>query len=276
MLLNTGTKLHNGQYELIRPSSRRIFAEVWSARDCVGNEIAVKTLGRVFDDDLFQPFKSDKIFQLRHERDVLSRLSHPGIPRFLDYFEEEGIPFIVMNLIDGASLGGVRDILDLKKVWNRIVPILEYVHASGIVHSDISPGNLMVTKKGEIVLIDFGISDTPMNGKRVYPDYTWGTKEFMSPEQVKTPKQVDYRSDYYSLARTFVYLLSGHSPQQNGWAAGSGGLSDYDTAPDVVFREDVCNCAENLDGCPKDWQEFLKPYLAKNPGDRPHLRMITK
>ena len=274
MELFPGTILQNGKYELIRKGHDGLLSCVCLARDDAGDVVKIKTLSSLFNDEqLFKPFRNDAIFQLRHEQSILSKLSHPGIPRLLDYFEKDGVPYLVMNMIDGTRIANVCDILDLAKVWNKIVPVLNYVHSQGVVHSDISPGNILVTGNGEIALIDFGISDSPMNGERVYPDFTWGTKEFMSPEQVLTPKQVDYRSDYYSLARTFIYLLSGHSPKNNGWAEGSGGLSDYDTAPDIVFRGDVCDCLENLEGCPQDWQEFLKPYLAKDPKWRPRSLM---
>jgi len=248
------------------------FAFVEHAKGSNGKEFAVKVM-REF--DIYErPFRNDAVFRFYHEATIMSNLSHPCIPKIYDVLEYQGQPAIVMELIRGTNLfklnKGVKlNAGELKVLWDKVVPVLDYIHSRGVVHNDISPGNIMLTHLGEIKLIDFGISDSPMNGKRVIVDITWGTKEFMSPEQVRTPKQVDYRTDYYSLARTFLYLLTGNSPKKNGWAKGENGLSEYCTAPDGVFRNDICECAENFESCPEDWKQFLKPYLAKDPNQRP-------
>lgn len=254
-------------------------ATIFHAKDSNDKDVAMKVLSKRFDEDsLFIPFRDDAIFRLRQEATIMSSLSHSGIPEIYGFIEYEGLPAIVMELINGTNCyqgkkekGWKLDSDVLKVIWDRIVPVMNYIHGRGVIHNDISPRNIMLTLLGDVKLIDFGISDSPMNGKNVYVDYTWGTKEFMSPEQVRTPKQVDYRTDYYSLARTFLYLLTGNSPKNNGWAKGENGLSEYCTAPDVVFRGDICKCAENFEGCPEDWKQFLKPYLAKDPNQRPQM-----
>lgn len=261
--------------EIIKDIGGGGFATVYHTKGSNGKDFAVKVMRNFYENNRLRPFRDDAVFRFYHEATIMSKLSHSGIPQIYDVLEYQGQPAIVMELIRGTSLfiinsGELKlNSGELKSLWDKIVPVLDYIHSKGVVHNDISPGNIMLTHLGEIKLIDFGISDSPMNGKRVYVDFTWGTKEFMSPEQVQTPKQVDYLTDYYSLARTFLYLLTGNSPSKNGWAKGERGLSDYYTAPDAVFRGDVCECAENFDGCPEDWTQFLKPYLAKDPNERP-------
>ncbi len=276
MQLEPGVSLQNGKYVITGFVRKGGFSTVWRARNDRGERVCVKMINAGFyEEDRRKRFLEDVLFRFNHEAAVLSKLSHPGIPKYLGSIEYEGRPGIVMEWVEGNRLsGGTLSGQECAVYWNKIVPILNYIHSQGVVHCDISPGNIMVTPSGDIKLIDFGIADSPMNGKTgVYGDTIWGTAEFMSPEQVLTPQRVDYRTDYYSLARTFVYLLSGNSPRNNGWAEGEYGLSDYSTAPDVVFRGDVCDCLENLDGCPQDWQDFLRPYLYKDPRWRPRLKM---
>lgn len=256
--------------EIIEAVGKGGFATIYRAKGSNGKEFAVKVMTMPHNDHLWGPFRDDAVFRFYHEATIMSNLSHPCIPKIYDVLDYKGQPAIIMELIRGKSLYCVKlNAGELKELWDKIVPVLDYIHSKGVVHNDISPGNIILTDYGEIQLTDFGISDSPMNGKQVHPDFTWGTKEFMSPEQVRTPKQVDYRTDYYSLARTFLYLLTGNSPQDNGWAKGECGMSDYCTAPDTVFRGDICRCAENFEGCPEDWKQFLKPYLAKDPKQRP-------
>ena len=273
--------MQNGKYVVTEFVGKGGFSTIWRARNNRGEKVGIKIINDdYYEDERLRPFLDDVLFRFKHEAAIMSKLSHPGIPKYFGSIEYEGRPAIVMEWVKGTTIGskaslngGTLSGQECTVYWNKIVPILEYIHSQGVVHCDISPGNILVTPSGDIKLIDFGIADSPMNGKTgVYGDTIWGTAEFMSPEQVLSPQQVDYRTDYYSLARTFVYLLSGNSPRNNGWAKGENGLSDYCTAPDVVFRGDVCDCLENLEGCPYDWQDFLKPYLSKDPRWRPRLK----
>lgn len=265
--------------KLLKYIGRGGMSEVYLGINGEGKSVAVKVMSDKFHDDkfiIYKPFQEDVVFRFKHEATVMSSLSHPGIPKVYDFFSYEGKPAIVMELVKGVSLGQLKwsfDTDELKLLWNKIVHILCYIHNKGVVHSDISPDNIMLNFHNEVKLIDFGVSDSQMNGNHVTVDWTWGTKEFMSPEQILTPKLVDYRTDYYSLARTFVYLLSGNSPTNNGFAKDSGALNDYCTAPDSVFRSDICHCSENLEGCPDEWKLFLTPYLAKDPKQRPQFIM---
>ncbi len=266
--------------EVVKIIGRGGFATVYHAKDCQGKDVAVKVFNKkIFNEkDALIPFREDALLRFKHEASIMSSLFCPYTPKIYDYTEYEGQPSIVMELIHGVDLfRAIHELKwnfntnELKVLWNRIVSALYYIHSKNVVHCDISPRNIILTHLGNIKLIDFGISDSPMNGKNVFVDFTWGTREFMSPEQVMYPNQVDYRTDYYSLARTFLYLLTGNSPRNNGWEVGQGGLSDYCTAPDTVFRGHICKCAENFDRCPEDWNLFLKPYLAKDPNQRPRL-----
>jgi uncharacterized protein (TIGR02145 family) len=86
-----------------------------------------------------------------------------------------------------------------------------------------------------------------------------GTLMYMSPEQVRDSKHIDHKTDLYSLAVTFVHLLTGKAPY------------DRDTTDDFEIRNHIVNIPLEMDGVPRVWQNFLRPYLAKNPADRPAL-----
>ena len=171
-----------------------------------------------------------------------------------------------MEYLDGTDLKaklkrGQRFTADeLEKWWNQLVDALNYTHAQNIVHRDIKPSNIFIDQRGNAKLLDFGIAKVADTTSGTLTGSTLGTRIYMSPEQVKDPKRVGPRSDVYSLAVSFVHLLTGKAPYDSTTS------SDYDIQVSIVTKPmDMSKVSE-------PWRSFLTPYLAKEAADRPALR----
>lgn len=235
-------------------------AEVWLAENAIGKKAAVKLLLPKFcqDDAIVARFEN--------EAKVMVKLDHPNIRQVYDYGSTDDRPCIVMEYLEGDDLKALMKSgkrfteTELRKWWNQIADALNYTHAEGIVHRDIKPSNIFLDKKGNIKLLDFGIAKIKESISMTQTGSMMGTLMYMSPEQVRDSKHIGPESDAYSLAVSFVHLLSGKKPY------------DSDTSSDYDIRKGIVEIPLDLSGVPTDWQGFLAPYLAKDPAQRPALR----
>lgn len=234
-------------------------AEVWYAENKIGKKAAVKMLLPKLcgDENVTSRFLT--------EAKIMVELNHPNIRQVYDYGDIDGRPTIVMEYLDGDDLkarmkkGERFSDEDLIMWWNQLVDALNYTHAKGIVHRDIKPGNIFVDNDGNIKLLDFGIAKVKESISSTQTGQKIGTLMYMSPEQVKDSKHIDYHTDIYSLAVTFVHLITGKRPY------------DSDTSSDFEISEQIVYHPLDLSELPDNWREFLEPYLAKEPKDRPEL-----
>ncbi|MFJ8823876.1 Stk1 family PASTA domain-containing Ser/Thr kinase [Streptomyces sp. NPDC102467] len=207
-----------GRYELGHVLGRGGMAEVYLAHDSrLGRTVAVKTL-RV---DLAR----DPSFQARFRREAQSAasLNHPAIVAVYDtgedYVDQVSIPYIVMEYVDGSTLRELlhsgRKLLPERamEMTVGILQALEYSHRAGIVHRDIKPANVMLTRTGQVKVMDFGIAramgDSGMTMTQTAA--VIGTAQYLSPEQAKG-EQVDARSDLYSTGCLLYELLTVRPP----------------------------------------------------------------
>lgn len=207
-----------GRYELGSVLGRGGMAEVYIAHDSrLGRTVAVKTL-RV---DLAR----DPSFQARFRREAQSAasLNHPSIVAVYDtgedYVDGVSIPYIVMEYVDGSTLRELlhsgRKLLPERSLEMTvgILQALEYSHRSGIVHRDIKPANVMLTRQGQVKVMDFGIAramgDSGMTMTQTAA--VIGTAQYLSPEQAKG-ETVDARSDLYSAGCLLYELLTVRPP----------------------------------------------------------------
>ncbi|MEU2333141.1 Stk1 family PASTA domain-containing Ser/Thr kinase [Streptomyces sp. NPDC013172] len=207
-----------GRYELGHVLGRGGMAEVYLAHDTrLGRAVAVKTL-RV---DLAR----DPSFQARFRREAQSAasLNHPAIVAVYDtgedYIDGVSIPYIVMEYVEGSTLRELlhsgRKLLPERamEMTIGILQGLEYAHRSGIVHRDIKPANVMLTRNGQVKVMDFGIAramgDAGMTMTQTAA--VIGTAQYLSPEQAKG-EQVDARSDLYSTGCLLYELLTVRPP----------------------------------------------------------------
>jgi tRNA A-37 threonylcarbamoyl transferase component Bud32 len=165
----------------------------------------------------------DPSFAERFAREAraLARLSHPHIVAVYDFGETEGMFYFIMEFVDGLNLrqleqtGGLtpREALNIVPA---ICDALQYAHDQGIVHRDIKPENVLLDKRGRVKIADFGLAK--LLG-RPAPELTltraqqvMGTPNYMAPEQMERPLEVDHRADIYSLGVVFYEMLTGELP----------------------------------------------------------------
>ena len=214
----TQPRLLGGRYELDGIVGRGGMAEVFRARDIrLDRLVAVKTLR----EDLAR----DATFQARFRREAQSAasLNHPSIVAVYDTGEDMSgsshVPYIVMEYVDGRTL---RDLLrdDRRLLPERALEItdgvlraLDYSHRHGIVHRDIKPGNVMLTRTGEVKVMDFGIARAVSDAQATMTQTAQviGTAQYLSPEQARG-ERVDARSDLYSTGCLLYELLTGRPP----------------------------------------------------------------
>src|SRR6202021_850519 len=214
----TQPRLLGGRYELDGVVGRGGMAEVYRARDIrLDRIVAVKTLR----EDLAR----DQTFQARVRREAQSAasLNHPSIVAVYDTGEDNHgptpVPYIVMEYVDGRTLRELmhddRRLLPERalEITDGVLRALDYSHRNGIVHRDIKPGNVMVSRTGEIKVMDFGIARAMSDAQATMTQtaQVTATAQYLSPEQARG-ERVDARSDLYSAGCLLYELLTGRPP----------------------------------------------------------------
>lgn len=186
----------------------------------LGRQVAIKVMRANLTSD--EQFRT----RFRQEAQAASRLAHPGIVRVLDAGDDliqtgEGpqrLPFIVMEFVDGKNLRELADEGRLSqaeacRVVDAVLGALEYSHRAGIVHRDIKPANIMITRSGQVKVMDFGIARAVSETSSTVQQTTaiLGTAAYFSPEQAKG-ETVDIRTDLYSTGVLLYELLTGDVP----------------------------------------------------------------
>jgi|SRR6056297_734137 len=172
--------------------------------------------------------KSSKDFSQRFKREatIMTSLRHDNIAAFNDYFSWEGNMYIVMEYVDGIPLSELlqkRNKIDphiVLLIMHEVSRGLEYAHGKGVLHRDLKPQNILISKRGEVKIIDFGIAsfreqEEESDATKIELTRTgmvMGTPAYMSPEHLSDMKKVTERSDIYSLGIIMYEMLTGERP----------------------------------------------------------------
>lgn len=162
--------------------------------------------------------KSGNAERFKKEAQILLDLQSPYIVHLFDYFTEGGFRYMVEELVDGMALDKL-----IKRQYSLPVPLamlimqdccyaLKYAHSKDIVHRDIKPGNILISKRGEIKLADFGIASDSQDDEITKTGTALGTPAYMPPEQFENSSKVDCRADIYALGIMFYEMLTGAKP----------------------------------------------------------------
>jgi serine/threonine protein kinase/tetratricopeptide (TPR) repeat protein len=270
MSLAAGTRL--GTYEIIRPLGAGGMGEVYLARDTrLGREVAVKVLHA---DVASSP---DRIARFEREARTVAGLNHPNIVTLYSIEEEDGIHFLTMELVDGQSLDGLVTPggLPLSRVLDLSIALADALvaaHERGVVHRDLKPGNVMVTREGRVKVLDFGLAkltgdegsvhsatlaatvESPISGE----GQVLGTLPYMAPEQIRG-EPVDARTDLFALGIVLYELSTGRRPFTGATSA------DVSSAILRDMPEPLQRVRADLPG---DLDRIVAKCLEKNPRDR--------
>jgi len=252
-----------GDYQLLRKLGQGAMGQVYLARQLsLKRDVALKILRK----DHSENPTALKRFQA--EAEAVARLSHPNIVQVYAVGEQDGIRFMALEYVDGRNL---REYLSRKGspelsvallILKQVAAALQKAGEVGLVHRDIKPENIMITRKIEVKVADFGLSRTDATEalalNLTQSGMTLGTPLYMSPEQVQG-KPVDPRSDLYSFGITAFQLLAGQTPF-TGATAFDVALQHVQAQPPQLetLRPDL----------PRDLCELVHKLLAKNPNDR--------
>jgi serine/threonine protein kinase/tetratricopeptide (TPR) repeat protein len=223
MPLSPKTRL--GTYEILGPLGSGGMGEVYRAKDLrLGREVAVKVLPEAV------AFSPDRLARFEREARTVAGLNHPNIVTLHSVEDEDGVRFLTMELVEGQTLstlvtpGG----LPLPRILDLSIPLTDALvaaHERGVIHRDLKPGNVMVTREGRLKVLDFGLAkmargDGPSQGQTF--DATadlpisdagqvMGTVPYMAPEQIRG-EAVDARSDLFALGIILYELATGRRP----------------------------------------------------------------
>jgi len=257
-------QLRIGQYILERRIGQGGMAEVWTAHHVhLENRVAVKFLHPEYN------AQSELQERFLNEGKRQAKLQHPNIVPAVDFFQVEGRSFLVMQYIEGTNLearledqNSPLNFPEIHGISKQVLSALDYAHSLGIIHRDIKPSNILIDKSGRVLLMDFGIAKALTEDRSVTLTNSFmGTPDYMSPEQVTRPKEVDARSDIYSFGCVLYSMLSGHPPFSE----------EGDTAFHIQERQ-VRNPPPPLvcraEGVPAAVEQIMLKCLEKDPAKR--------
>lgn len=266
--IRDGAQLLGERYRLIEQLGAGGMSVVWRGYDEVlGRQVAVKVLA--------SRLAADRAFRhrIRIEAQAAARLCHPNITNVYDYGESEQVgltvPYVVMELVDGESLTGRlrRGSLPWREavtIGAEVTSALATAHARGVVHRDVTPGNVMLTATG-VKVVDFGISAL-VGEKEKGPDGALlGTPAYLAPERLDNG-QVSPATDVYAVGLLLYRMLTGRLP----WQA---------STTTQMLRAHMYNEPEPMPpvpGLPDEVRELVSRCLAKRPGDRPPTAEVAR
>ncbi len=257
-----------GRYEILEELGQGAMGRVYRARDpLIDRPVAIKTVPI----EELQRDGRDAEARFLREAQSAGRLSHPNIVTIYDVGEADGLAYIAMEFLTGATLREVMDRgpmpLDLAlETAQQMADALAFAHTHGVIHRDVKPANVMISGgQGRIKLTDFGIAHLA-NSDHTQAGQMLGSPRYMSPEQAMG-RELDGRSDMFSLGAVLYEMLTGHY------------AFDGDSLPVIVYRviHDTPVAAATLrPNLPAALRELLDRLLSKDPAARPDARTASE
>jgi eukaryotic-like serine/threonine-protein kinase len=205
-----------GRYEIVGELGRGAMGVVYKATDpVIGRTVAVKTIKLSAEGTgLTRP---ELLARFQTEARAAGLLTHPNIVVVFDAGEEDGLYYIIMELVEGRSLQALLDdghsfpLPRVLRIMEQACSALQFAHERNVVHRDIKPANLMLTGDDTVKVTDFGTAKILQFGTVHQTAHVMGTPSYMSPEQVKG-RAVDGRSDIFSLGVMLYEMVTGEKP----------------------------------------------------------------
>ena len=262
MKLVEGQLVHH-RYRLDRRLAQGGMGEVWKGFDIqLGRIVAIKAL-RTDTSNV-----EAKLRRLRAEAHNSANLAHPNIAALFDYYEHDGIGFLIMEYVPSKSLA---DLYHKEKTVEptRLLPILIQTarglfvaHSHGVIHRDVKPANIMVSETGNVKITDFGVSYSSNQEQITQDGMVVGTAQYISPEQAQG-EQATAQSDIYSLGVVAYEGLCGHRPFTGATPVDIAAAHVNDPVPPLPDSVDF------------QLRQFVMSMLSKNPKDRPKDALVV-
>jgi eukaryotic-like serine/threonine-protein kinase len=252
-------QVFSNRYRIEREIAHGGMAEVYLARDeSLDRLVALKAL--------FPEYAREPSFveRFRREAQAAANLNHPNIVAIYDWGQESGTYFIVMEYVEGRSLRdlirseGALDAGQAADITAEIASALAFAHRSGVVHRDVKPGNVLLTRSGTVKVTDFGIARAGTSDGLTQTGSVMGTATYFSPEQAQG-LAVDGRSDVYSVGVVLYELVCGVAP----FIAESPVSVAY-----KHVREEPIPPSQRMAGIPPALEQIIMTALAKDPEHR--------
>ena len=258
-----------GPYEILSLLGKGGMGEVYLARDTrLDRQVALKILPLEVTQD------PERLKRFVREAKAASALEHPNIATIHELGEAEGIHYIVMEYVKGETLEarvrkGRLELAEILDIGIQVADALDEAHRQGITHRDIKPANLMLTPRGQVKVLDFGLAkrthrSTPSTGtaasteSQTTPGLIMGTVEYMSPEQV-LGQEVDQRTDLFSLGVVLYDMTTGRLPFT--------GLSSTETMDKILHSIPEAMVRFNSKA-PQELEQIVRKCLEKDRGLR--------
>lgn len=258
-----------GHYQIISLVGKGGMGEVYRARDTkLDRDVALKILPEE------TPADGERMRRFVREAKAASALNHPNVAHIYEIGQAEALSFIAMEYVEGWTLaarinGHPLETSEIVEIGSQIADALDEAHAKGITHRDIKPANVMLTPRGQVKVLDFGLakiarpalpalaSDISTLAKTA-SGVVMGTVPYMSPEQA-LGREVDHRSDLFSLGVTLYEMATGRSP--------FAGANTVETLDRILHAQPEAMALFN-DGIPADLERILNRCLEKDRDQR--------
>jgi serine/threonine protein kinase/Tfp pilus assembly protein PilF len=257
-----------GHYTVVESLGSGGMGEVYRATDRkLGRDVALKILPAHLESD------PDRLDRFRREARALAAIDHPGIVTVYSVEEADGVPFLTMQLVEGQPLdsliqSGGLPVHKVVAIGIALADALATAHERSVVHRDLKPANVMVTRSGQVKVLDFGLAkfthspqssaDQTRSGLATHDGVVMGTLPYMSPEQVRG-QDVDHRTDLFSLGVMLYEMTAGRRPFT--------GSSLVDLAASIV-RDAAPPAHEQRADVPPELSAIIDQCLQKDPGSR--------
>ena len=225
-----------------------------------GEQVAVKKLhARVSKDPLIRA-------RFKREMTVLERVRHPNIVRYLGGGRDEDSLCYIMEVVDGGTVkellesAGPLPTLSVIDLGIQVCSALQWAHNHGVIHRDLKPGNLFLTRTGALKLGDFGIARDLTRSDLTADGFTVGTHAYMSPEQITGDSSISGKTDLYALGCCLFEMLSGRKPFLG---------ENYAQLFEQHLKQRPPSLIKMGVDCPPELDDLVTQLLAKDPDDRP-------